>query len=191
MLSRTGTATAPSAEFESTPTAAASHPSKGGPADRAGLVILCRTGRSCTPRNRGVPMRSCGSPGQFRRPRLETSRRGEVLGIKWRHRAARHAGAGQRPCLHARRHGIVPIPRRPHRRPVLVAQRSDRRRHQAPHLGDHRLTAACRRPRLVSASGALVAYDLMTGDKRWVLKSTGGSYSSPHLVSLDGVPQIR
>ena len=43
---------------------------------------------------------------------------------------------------------------------------------------------------VVSASGALVAYDLMTGDKRWVLKSTGGSYSSPHLVTLDGVPQI-
>ena len=43
---------------------------------------------------------------------------------------------------------------------------------------------------VVSASGALVAYDLMTGDKRWALKSTGGSYSSPHLVTLDGVPQI-
>ena len=43
---------------------------------------------------------------------------------------------------------------------------------------------------VVSASGALVAYDLMTGDQRWVLKSTGGSYSSPHLVTLDGVPQI-
>ena len=82
-----------------------------------------------------------------RRTGLETSRRGEVLGVEWWHRAARHAGTGQRPCLHARRHRNPERSRRPHRRAVLVAQRSDRRRHQAPHLGDHRLTAARRRPR--------------------------------------------
>jgi outer membrane protein assembly factor BamB len=43
---------------------------------------------------------------------------------------------------------------------------------------------------VVAASGALVAYDLATGQQRWLVKSTGGSYSSPHLVTIDGVPQI-
>ncbi|HJR59328.1 MAG TPA: PQQ-binding-like beta-propeller repeat protein [Vicinamibacterales bacterium] len=43
---------------------------------------------------------------------------------------------------------------------------------------------------VVSASGALVAYDRATGAQRWLVKSTGGSYSSPHLVTIDGVPQI-
>lgn len=43
---------------------------------------------------------------------------------------------------------------------------------------------------VVAASGALVAYDRAKGDQRWVVKSTGGSYSSPHLVTIGGVPQI-
>ena len=43
---------------------------------------------------------------------------------------------------------------------------------------------------VVSASGALVGYDRATGDQRWLVKSTGGSYSSPHLVTIGGVPQI-
>jgi outer membrane protein assembly factor BamB len=37
--------------------------------------------------------------------------------------------------------------------------------------------------------GALVAYDLATGDRRW-LGPAGGSYSSPQLLTLDGVPQV-
>ena len=43
---------------------------------------------------------------------------------------------------------------------------------------------------VVAVSGALVAYDRATGDKRWVVKSTGGGYSSPQLVTVDGVQQI-
>ena len=43
---------------------------------------------------------------------------------------------------------------------------------------------------VVAASGALVAYDRAKGDQRWVVKSNGGSYSSPHLVTIGGVPQI-
>ena len=43
---------------------------------------------------------------------------------------------------------------------------------------------------VVAASGALVAYDRAAGGQRWVVKSTGGSYSSPHLVTIEGVPQI-
>jgi outer membrane protein assembly factor BamB len=38
--------------------------------------------------------------------------------------------------------------------------------------------------------GALVAYDLATGEPRWFGPADGGSYSSPHLLTLDGVPQI-
>jgi len=38
-------------------------------------------------------------------------------------------------------------------------------------------------------AGALVAYDLAAGDRRWS-GPAGGSYSSPHLLTIDGVPQI-
>jgi outer membrane protein assembly factor BamB len=43
---------------------------------------------------------------------------------------------------------------------------------------------------VVAASGSLVAYDASTGDLRWKADNVGGSYSSPHLVTLDGVPQV-
>ncbi len=43
---------------------------------------------------------------------------------------------------------------------------------------------------LVAASGALVAYDLETGDQRWTGPTGGEGYSSPHLVTIDGVEQI-
>jgi len=43
---------------------------------------------------------------------------------------------------------------------------------------------------IVAASGALIAYDRATGDRRWFRKSKGGSYSSPHLVTIDGVAQV-
>ncbi len=39
-------------------------------------------------------------------------------------------------------------------------------------------------------TGALVAYDLATGDPRWFGPASGESYSSPHLLTLDGVAQI-
>ena len=37
---------------------------------------------------------------------------------------------------------------------------------------------------------ALVAYDLATGEPRWFGPASGGSYSSPHLLTIDGVAQI-
>ena len=43
---------------------------------------------------------------------------------------------------------------------------------------------------IVAVSGALLAYDRASGDKRWYVKSTGGSYSSPHLIDVNGTPQI-
>jgi len=39
-------------------------------------------------------------------------------------------------------------------------------------------------------AGKLVAYDLATGDPRWLGPASGGSYSSPQLLTVDGIPQI-
>jgi outer membrane protein assembly factor BamB len=43
---------------------------------------------------------------------------------------------------------------------------------------------------VVAASGKLAAYDLATGNPRWFGPDGGDGYSSPHLVTLAGVPQI-
>lgn len=44
---------------------------------------------------------------------------------------------------------------------------------------------------VVAASGRLIAYDRQTGAPRWKGPTEGGGgYSSPHLVTLDGVEQI-
>jgi outer membrane protein assembly factor BamB len=43
---------------------------------------------------------------------------------------------------------------------------------------------------IVAASGQLAAYDLATGDPRWTGPAHGDSYSSPHRLTIDGVPQI-
>ena len=43
---------------------------------------------------------------------------------------------------------------------------------------------------IVAASGQLVAYDAATGNQRWLGPSLPGSYSSPHLATIDGVSQI-
>lgn len=43
---------------------------------------------------------------------------------------------------------------------------------------------------VIAASGQLVAYDAATGNRRWFGPARGGSYSSPHLVTIDGVAQV-
>ena len=43
---------------------------------------------------------------------------------------------------------------------------------------------------IVAAIGTLAAYDAGTGAARWSVPDGGDSYSSPHLVTLDGVPQV-
>jgi outer membrane protein assembly factor BamB len=43
---------------------------------------------------------------------------------------------------------------------------------------------------VVAASGRLAAYDLATGDPRWRGPDGGNSYSSPHLLTIGGVPQV-
>jgi len=43
---------------------------------------------------------------------------------------------------------------------------------------------------IVAAAGRLVAYDPATGRPRWLGPAHRGSYSSPHLLTIDGVAQV-
>ena len=43
---------------------------------------------------------------------------------------------------------------------------------------------------IVSVGGTLAGYDAATGERRWTGPIHGGSYSSPHLVTIDGVTQV-
>jgi len=43
---------------------------------------------------------------------------------------------------------------------------------------------------IVAAAGQLAAYDVATGDRRWIGPARGESYSSPHLLIIDGVAQV-
>ena len=43
---------------------------------------------------------------------------------------------------------------------------------------------------IVAVAGRLVAYDLVAGTPRWFGPSRGESYSSPHLLNVDGVAQV-
>jgi len=43
---------------------------------------------------------------------------------------------------------------------------------------------------IVALAGKMVAYNLATGDLRWVGPDGGSGYSSPHLMTIDGVTQI-
>jgi outer membrane protein assembly factor BamB len=43
---------------------------------------------------------------------------------------------------------------------------------------------------IVAAAGTLAAYDLATGDLRWVGPVGGDGYSSPHLLTIDGIVQV-
>lgn len=43
---------------------------------------------------------------------------------------------------------------------------------------------------VVAVSGAVIAYDLATGDRRWTGPAGGEGYSSPHLATIGGVTQI-
>jgi outer membrane protein assembly factor BamB len=43
---------------------------------------------------------------------------------------------------------------------------------------------------VVAVSGRLAAYDLASGAQRWMGPARGVSYSSPHLVTIDGVQQV-
>ncbi len=43
---------------------------------------------------------------------------------------------------------------------------------------------------IVAAAGNLIAYNIANGEQRWSLTDGGGGYSSPHLMTIGGVPQV-
>src|SRR5215210_2409590 len=43
---------------------------------------------------------------------------------------------------------------------------------------------------IAATAGTLAAYDAATGEPRWKGPAGGGGYSSPHLVTIDGVAQV-
>lgn len=43
---------------------------------------------------------------------------------------------------------------------------------------------------IVASSGALIAYDLTSGEPRWSRPDSSTSYSSPHLATIQGVTQV-
>jgi outer membrane protein assembly factor BamB len=43
---------------------------------------------------------------------------------------------------------------------------------------------------IVAAAGQLAGYDVGTGNRRWLGPAGGGGYSSPQLVTIDGVAQV-
>jgi outer membrane protein assembly factor BamB len=43
---------------------------------------------------------------------------------------------------------------------------------------------------IASISGRLAGYDAATGKVKWLGPTGGAGYSSPHLVTIDGVPQV-
>lgn len=43
---------------------------------------------------------------------------------------------------------------------------------------------------IVALAGSLIAYELSTGEPRWINPAGGDCYSSPHLLHIDGVMQI-
>jgi outer membrane protein assembly factor BamB len=43
---------------------------------------------------------------------------------------------------------------------------------------------------IVAAAGRLVAHDLATGEPRWLGPAHGGSYASPHLLTIEGTAQV-
>lgn len=43
---------------------------------------------------------------------------------------------------------------------------------------------------VVATAGTLAAYDIQTGEPRWFGPKGGGGYSSPHLLTIEGVTQV-
>ena len=43
---------------------------------------------------------------------------------------------------------------------------------------------------IVAASGILAGYDVASGKPRWIGAKDKGGYSSPHLIEVDGIPQV-
>ena len=69
----------------------------------------------------------------------------------------------------------------------MDAQRGGRRRSRNPGWGFASSPVVVNDLVIVAASGRLAAYDAATGQPRWLGPTGGLGYSSPHLVTIDGV----
>ena len=173
-------------------------------ADRDGLVAIAagrdvapanRTGLVVVRRRRGSSLHT-GAAGRRRGRRLlrgdQASRCGHivigpVLGVERRRRSARDADAQQRSRLHARRDRNPERARRRQRRRRVVAQRGVRHRREDSVLGHLGLAADRRRRRRRRRVRRGSSPTTARPAAALARKSTGGSYSSPHLVTIDGV----
>lgn len=43
---------------------------------------------------------------------------------------------------------------------------------------------------IVALAGTMIGYDLASGEQRWIDADGGTGYSSPHLLEIDGIPQV-
>ena len=131
--------------------------------------------RSC-PRTTWSPASRCGGiaipPGS---------------GSRWRHRSARDADAQQRARIHLRRDRNPECARRRYRRCCVVAQCGVRHGVNVPDWGFSSSPLVVDDVVIVATSGQLIAYELAPGQQRWIARTKGGSYSSPHLAMIDGV----
>ena len=158
-------------------------------ADRSRLVVVRRRRRS--PLHAGAARRGRDRrllQRQHRRAGVAAPRRGALLGVERRRRPARDADAARRPRLRARRDRHPERARRAHRRRRLVAQRGRRHRRASCRCGASRLAARRRRRRRSSPpSGVLAATISPPASRAGWARPRGEGYSSPQLVTIDGV----
>ena len=121
---------------------------------------------------------------------METPRRGAVLGIECRRRAARDADAQRRPRLHTRWHGNPERARRPDGSVVWSRNAASDTGRKIPDWGIASSPLVVGDLVIVATAGSLAAYEVATGKPRWFGPTGGYGYSSPHLLTIDGVAQI-
>ena len=161
------------------------------PADWPGLVVVCRRRRShlhagTARRRRDRRVLSA----EHRRARVAASRCRALLRVeRWR-RPARHPHAQQRRRLRVWRHRGAQRARRAHRCRPLVANAAADTKEDTPVWGFSSSPLIVGDVVVVATGGTLAGYDVATGKPRWLGSHHGFSYSSPHLVTVDGVAQV-
>ena len=121
----------------------------------------------------------------------------------WRHRDAvrfyeSNGGAGPRgtPTLHADRvyavgaTGILKVLDALTGKRVWTRNIADDTKRAVPYWGIASSPLIVNDLVIAASAGTLVAYDIASGGLKWKGPSYGASYSSPHLLTLDGVEQV-
>src|SRR5688572_2805420 len=109
-----------------------------------------------------------------------------------------NGGAGPRgtPTIHANRvyavgaTGILKVLDAATGKPVWTRNIADDTKRAVPYWGIASSPLIVNDLVIVANAATLVAYDIAGGDLKWKGPSYGASYSSPHLVTLDGVEQV-